>query len=262
MKTAVIQLCPGADVDRNVARALSMVEQAVEGGARFVALPEYFSGYLAAGDWPEVARRGEATLEKMRQLAGDRRVYLLAGTVLLPSEVAGKSQNVSVLFGPDGAEVGRYRKIHLFDVELSHKRYCESDWLAPGKALAIADVDGWKVGFSICFDLRFPDHFQGLRRMGAEVILAPSAFSVETGSHHWEPFIKSRAIETQCYLLAPALCGDNVAGNGCFGHAAAIDPWGRTMGMVEDGEGIVYAQLERDALSEARRKIPIDFTGG
>ncbi|MGK7345404.1 MAG: nitrilase-related carbon-nitrogen hydrolase [Candidatus Nitrospinota bacterium M3_3B_026] len=257
MKIAAIQMNASGSMDAALDSAFSLAREAAAGGARLAALPEYFSYYGPENTWAEAAARGGEALGAMSALARENGIYLLAGGVLLPA-AAGKAANVSVLFGPDGEEAGRYRKIHLFNASVPGREYRESDWLEPGREAAVAKVEDWTLGFGACFDLRFPEHFQKLRRMGAEVIAAPSAFTYETGMDHWLPLIRARAIETQCYLIAPALTGGE-AGRRVFGSTAIIDPWGGVLGLREEGEGIVAAEIEKRRLEEVRRRVPMDF---
>jgi len=256
MKVAAIQMTQGSGAGANVEKALRLVEEA-SSGVSFVALPECFAGYGPETQWRELAEQGEAILARLGSAARRLGVHLLAGSVLLPSPERGKCLNTSALIGPGGDETARYVKKHLFDVELAHRRYRESDWVTPGGRAVTAAVDGWTVGFSICFDLRFPAHFAELRRMGAEVILAPSAFSHETGKDHWLTLIRARAIETQCYLIAPALEGECAIDKKCFGSTAIVDPWGDILGLLETGDGFVTAELDRGRVEEIRRRIPM-----
>ncbi|MDH5637782.1 MAG: carbon-nitrogen hydrolase family protein, partial [Nitrospinota bacterium] len=152
----------------------------------------------------------------------------------------------------------RYEKRHLFDVKLDTGEFCESSWLEAGDAVTVAELEGWTLGLSICFDLRFADHFAGLRNAhGANMIAIPSAFSMETGAAHWMTLIRARAIETQCYMIAPALWGECGKGKRCFGSTAIIDPWGEVTALLENGEGFVTALLDLSLIEKVRRKIPM-----
>lgn len=257
MKAAAVQMTASDDIDAALGSAAALVREAAAGGARLVALPEYFSYYGPEETWAEAAGRGGEVLGAMSALARERGIYLLAGGVLLPA-AAGKAANVSVLFGPGGEEAGRYWKRHLFRATVSGREYREDRWLEPGGKAAAAMVEDWTMGFGACFDLRFPGHFQELRRMGAQIIAAPSAFSYETGMDHWLTLIRARAIETQCYLIAPALTGGQ-AGRRVFGSTAIVGPWGEVLGLREEGDGIVAAEIEKGRLEEVRRRVPMVF---
>jgi len=164
-----------------------------------------------------------------------------------------------VLLGPGGEEIARYRKTRLFDAQTALRTYRESDWLAPGDSLAVAGVDQWTLGLSICFELRFPDHFAVLRRMGAEIIAVPAAFTYETGKDHWLTLLSARAIETQCYIVAPALVGGEDRNRRCFGATAIVDPWGRLLAAREEGDGVVTATLDKNLVAGIRRAMPLGF---
>ena len=244
-------------MEQNVLRAKELARAAASEGAGFIALPEYFFYYGAEKRWAEAAALSGRVLEEFSSMAGELSVYILAGSVLLPGREEGKLANTSVLFGPDGSWLARYVKNHLFDVSLDTGRFCESQWLEKGRKTAMADVAGWNVGLSICFDVRFPDHFQKMAKRGADIIAIPSAFSMETGSAHWMALIRARAIETQCYVVAPALWGDCGEGKSCFGSTAIIGPWGEPLGLLERGEGYVTAPLGPGVLRRVRQKIPM-----
>ncbi|MDH5510640.1 MAG: carbon-nitrogen hydrolase family protein [Nitrospinota bacterium] len=258
MKAAAIQVSPGEDIDKNVETALGLVHAAAREGARLIALPEYFVYYGDEERWAEVATLSEKVLGAFMTEAKYLGVYILAGTVLVPSGNDGKFANTSVLIHPDGKRVAHYVKRRLFDVRLDTGAFCESKWLVAGEALSSAEVDGWILGLSICFDLRFPDHFAGLRNLhGANMIAVPSAFSMETGAAHWMTLIRARAIETQCYVIAPALWGECGQGKRCFGSTAIVDPWGEVTALIENGEGFVTALLDLSLVGKVRRKIPM-----
>ncbi|MDH5757794.1 MAG: carbon-nitrogen hydrolase family protein [Nitrospinota bacterium] len=258
IKAAAIQLSPGEDMDRNAQTALDLVRDAAKEGARLIALPEYFAYYGAEERWAEAGAMTSRVVSAFRQEAKNLDVYILMGTVLVPgSDSPGKLANTSILLDPDGEHAAQYIKRHLFDVSLDSGEFCESQWLERGKSFATADVEGWKLGLSICFDLRFPHHFAALRGMDANVIAVPSAFSLETGAAHWMPLIRARAIETQCYVIAPALVGECGAGKKCFGSTAIIDPWGQVAALKEHGEGFVMALLDPSFVERVRRKIPM-----
>lgn len=257
MIVAAVQTLAGSDVRLNLSRSAALVEQAVSKGAQIVAFPEYFAYHGPEETWAQVALDGEAILAQMRDLAVRFRIFLLAGSVLLPSGIEGKSLNVSVLFGPDGMELSRYVKTHLFDAVTEKGEYKESRWLVSGASQSVVNINGWMAGFSICFDLRFPEHFISLRWRGASVIFAPSAFTMETGKSHWETLIKSRAMDTQCYIIAPALCGGYSPSRQLYGHTAIADPWGAIIATVEEGEGIAIAELSRKRVEDIRRALPL-----
>ena len=257
MIVAALQTLAGQDIHLNLSRATELVEQAAAKGAQLVALPEYFAYHGPEETWASVTLEGETILSRMSELALRSRIFLLAGSVLLPSEGEGKSLNVSVLFDPDGHELARYAKVHLFDAITEKGAYKESQWLVPGASQPVVNIAGWSAGFSICFDLRFPESMISLRSKGAEIIFAPSAFTMETGKDHWTTLIRSRAMDTQCYIVAPALCGGYSPSRQLFGHTSIADPWGDIISSFEEGEGLAVAELSKSRLQDIRRSLPL-----
>jgi predicted amidohydrolase len=169
---------------------------------------------------------------------------------------AGRVYNTSVLFGPDGAPRAVYRKIHLFDAVSDGRAYRESDDLLPGDALATAEVDGFTLGLTICYDLRFPELYRALALRGAEVLLVPAAFTACTGLAHWEVLLRARAIENGCFVVAPDQVGEHLPGRACFGHSMVVDPWGAKLAEVESGVGVCVAELDLARLDEVRAQLP------
>jgi nitrilase len=260
MDVAVCQMPSGGDVEANLETACALVREAARRGARLVCLPEYFSFYGPQTDWNRVAR--EATpqvIARMSALALAQRVYLCLGSVLEETSHPEKCASASLVFDPRGREIARYRKMHLFDMDLSGAEYRESQSLVAGDTPRICKVDDWVVGLSICFDLRFPMHYQQLRRMGAEALLVPSAFSAQTGKEHWEPLLRARAIETQCYVVAADLSGPCGAGRICHGHSMIVDPWGTLLTGLEEGTGVAIGSLDRSHLADVRARLPLGF---
>ncbi|MDH4183061.1 MAG: carbon-nitrogen hydrolase family protein [Nitrospinota bacterium] len=257
IKAAAIQLSPGEDMERNVSRALELVRAAAADGARLIALPEYFFYYGAEERWADAALMSERALGAMMAQARELGVYILAGTALIPYGAKGKFANTSLLFGPDGGRLAVYVKKNLFDVKLDSGEFCESKWLAPGIETVTAPVEGWRLGLAICFDIRFTGHFEELAAQGATAIAIPSAFSLETGAAHWMTLIRARAIETQCYVIAPALWGECGKGKRCFGSTAIVGPWGQVEAVMESGEGYVTALLDPSQVVRVRQKIPM-----
>ena len=241
----------------NLGRAEELVRAAAGEGAMLAALPEYYLYYGSEERWAEAAAMSGQALGKLSALAGELGIFILAGSLLIPTRAKGRFANTSILIGQDGGRLGRYVKKHLFDVTLDMGEFCESKWLVRGRKSAVAQMDGWRLGMAICFDLRFPDHFQKLARGGAGAIAIPSAFSAETGRAHWMTLIRARAIETQCYVIAPALWGECGLGKTCFGSTAIIGPWGEPLAVLEEGEGFVTAPFDPAEVYRVRRKIPL-----
>ncbi len=255
---AAIQMTSTADRDRNLSIAGRLARRAARSGARLIALPENFS-YLHSEGSPFPYRdgpRGEL-VGWLRSLSSDLGCWLLAGSI--PERIAGSRRvhNTSLLLDPSGRLVARYRKIHLFDVDIPGKvSLKESRTVARGRKVVAASTPLGKLGLSICYDLRFPELYRRLVRAGAQVIFVPSAFTAVTGPHHWMPLLRVRALENQCWVVAPAQVGRHSPARKSHGHTMIVDPWGRVVAMKASGEGIVKAEIDLDALERIRRGLP------
>jgi deaminated glutathione amidase len=246
------------DVQGNAARAEALVRSAAGGGAAFVCLPEYVQFYGPQEAFARVAEEdASAFLERFSALARELGIVLSLGSVLLPGKASGRVRNTSVLLGPDGAELGRYVKRHLFDVDLPGRRFRESDVLEPGDEAVAVGCEGWTVGLAICFDLRFAAHFAELRARGADLLLVPSAFTEQTGRAHWQALLRARAIETQSYVAAAAQWGACQPGKRCHGHSMIVDPWGEVRACRPEGTGVVSAELDPARVREVRASVPM-----
>jgi predicted amidohydrolase len=246
------------DVARNLDTAESLVTQAAERGAAFIALPENFAFLRSEGESvPEPQAIDGPWVCRMADLARRHAVTLLLGS--LPERVPGDARvhNTSVLLGPDGSTQAVYRKIHLFDIDLPGMEHLkESKAVVPGGEIVVAETVLGAVGLSICYDLRFPELYRALSRRGARVLCVPSAFTEQTGKAHWEVLLRARAIENLAYVLAPAQVGRHGAGRASHGQAAIVDPWGSVVAQVPDGEGFALAELDFDRLERIRRELP------
>ena len=241
----------------NLARAAELIAQAAGEGAEFVALPEYFC-ILGRKDTDKVEIRepdGDGPIQSfLAETARRHGVWLLGGTIPLVSEKRMKVMNTSPLYGPDGTRRARYDKIHLFGLDRNGERFNESNTIAPGRTPVVADIDGFRLGLTVCYDLRFPELYRALAPV--DLILVPSAFTYSTGQVHWETLLRARAIENQCYLLAPAQGGVHENGRRTWGHSILIDPWGETLGVLPEGEGIVAGTVQRERITEIRKMLP------
>lgn len=257
MRVAAVQLNSRHDKDLNLKTAVDAVGTAAEGGARFVLLPEYVD-YLGTAEGAAAAAEPEGgpAESAFAEAARTHGVWLHCGSIRVAAP-DGRSCNTSLVFAPDGSVAARYRKIHLFDVDIPDGvTYRESDSVAPGKDLVTCDVDEWRVGLSICYDLRFPELYRGLALAGATLVVVPAAFTFYTGRYHWEPLLRARAIENQAYVLAAGQHGRHNEKRETFGHSLLVDPWGRVVGEQAEGDGVVVATLDRALVDETRRNMP------
>ncbi len=255
-----------SDEEGNWRSARELIGRAAAAGARFVATPEC-TNYL--GPHEEKVRRAEPldgeTVRRFGALARELEIHLLLGSYNEQSEAPSpvpphRCANTSVLFGPDGAILASYRKIHLFDVDVPNGvTFAESATCTPGGKVVVAPTSFGMLGLSICYDLRFPELYRALADRGAEVLLVPAAFTLATGKDHWEPLLRARAIETQSYLLAPAQVGKHDDGGlkESWGHAMIIDPWGQVIASVSDGPGFAVAEIDLERVRRIRRAIPV-----
>jgi predicted amidohydrolase len=262
MKLAAIQLNAQDNVAENLASAEQWLDVAVAAGATLLVLPE---GFAYLGPEEEKARHAERLEDAgpivlaLRRWARTRSVHVIAGG--LPED-AGQGRapfNTSVLFGPDGSVTAYYRKMHLFDVDLADgTRLCESKGTSRGMEPSVAEVDGVGVGLSICYDLRFPEHFAWQRAQGAKILTLPAAFTHTTGQAHWHVLIRARALETQSYVIAAAQEGQHPRGRRTFGHSMIVDPWGRVVSEVtHPGPGLAVADFDEALVDDVRARMPV-----
>lgn len=255
---AAVQMTSGADKAQNLATATTLIRKAARRGAQFVGLPENFAWMGPEAERDQNAESLEGpTLSALQALAKELGVTLLAGSMLEGGAPGGRLFNTSVLFGPDGARLGVYRKMHLFDVEVGDgQTYRESAAVAPGTEVVVATAPLGKVGLSVCYDLRFPELYRKHSEAGAVLLTVPAAFTLATGKDHWEVLLRARAIENQAYVIAPAQQGKHPKDRMTWGHAMIIDPWGLVTARASEGEGLAMAEFDEALLAKVRRNLP------
>jgi predicted amidohydrolase len=255
---AAVQMTSLADKEANLRRALELVDLAADRKAVFVGLPENVTYMGPERDKAKAAETLDGpTLQRFSAKAKERRVHLLAGSILESGAPGGRFYNTSVLFGPEGERLAVYRKIHLFDVSIPDgARYRESETIEPGREVVVAATPLAQVGLSVCYDLRFPELYRALAARGAELLCVPAAFTLHTGKDHWVPLLRARAIENTCFVLAPAQVGRHSEHRVTYGHALIADPWGTVLAMAGDGEGVAVAPIDLDVLARVRRELP------
>lgn len=256
MKAAVLQMNSGRDRAANLEQAASLLAQAASQEARLAVLPEHFSCLAPEGQphpHPEPLRG--PTLAFLADQARRLGLWIVGGS-LAEKGPEGKTYNTSPLLDDQGRLVAVYRKIHLFDLALpGQPAWLESRLVAPGRRLVLAETPLGRLGMSICFDLRFPELYRRLRRRGAEIMVAPSAFTLATGSDHWELLLRARALDNQCHLLAGAQWGDHGQGRASFGSAMIVDPWGQVLARCPEGVGLAVAEISRARRDEIRQRL-------
>lgn len=247
-----------ADRARNLDTADRLVRSAAADGATLIVLPEKWSAY----GLPEVAIEAAEPLDGpalswARAIAAELSIDLVAGSIPEASVDGGRGSNTSVHIGPDGEDRAVYRKLHMFDVEVAGTEYRESEHEAPGTEIVLSRAaDGTSLGMSICYDLRFPELFRKLAVDGALVVVLPSAFTVSTTRDHWETLIRARAIENQCFVVAPNQVGEHAKGIKSGGHSLIVDPWGVVLAEADGGERFIAADLDFERLRRIRAKLP------
>jgi predicted amidohydrolase len=258
---AAVQLTSSSDENSNWETARALIERAASRGAQFVATPEN-TNYLGPHD--EKVRRAEPldgpTCGRFAGLARHLGIHLLLGSFNEKSEESHRCYNTSVFFSPAGEILATYRKIHLFDVDVpGGVRFLESSTCKPGDAVTVVPTPLAAFGLSICYDLRFPELYRRLTDGGAQVLMIPAAFTLATGKDHWEPLLRARAIETQCYVIAPAQHGKHDDGglSQTWGHAMIVDPWGIPVATASDGPGLAFAEIDLERVERVRQGIPV-----
>ena len=193
----------------------------------------------------------------MVDLATELGIYFLAGSILETVPNENKVYNTSLFFSPNGKLLARYRKIHLFDVQVNDEvNVFESDTRMAGDEVVVARTEFCPVGLTICYDLRFPELFRKLIERGAQVVLLPAAFTAVTGKAHWEPLLRARAIENQVYIIAPDQVGQAPNAIATHGHSMIVDPWGRILAEAKDSPGVIHAEIDLDYLAKVRKELP------
>lgn len=275
MRAALLQLNVSDDPAANLAVTLDLVEKAAAQGAGFVLTPEMTNCLSSSRDHQRSIFRRESedeTLAALRQAATAHGIWLLIGSLgLLTQDADGRFANRSFLISPAGEIVARYDKIHMFDVNVTETEvYRESAGYRPGGKAVVADAGWAKIGMAVCYDLRFPQLFRRLAQAGAQVITIPAAFNHITGAAHWEVLIRARAIETGCFVLAPAQTGFHAEAHGkgrhTHGHSLAIAPWGEVLADAGTEPGITLVDLDLSRVDQARARVPSlshdrEFTG-
>ena len=265
MRAALIQLNVSDDPAANLVATLGFVRQAVAAGAGFVLTPELTNGLSSSRVHQRSVFRHEAddpTLAALRAEAKVAGIWLLIGSLgLLTQDADGRFANRSFLVDPQGEIAARYDKIHMFDVNVSDTEvYRESEGYRPGSAAVVAKTPFARIGMTVCYDVRFPALYRRLAQAGAQVITVPAAFNHITGAAHWETLLRARAIETGCFVLAPAQTGfhPETLGKGrrTHGHSLAIAPWGEILADAGTEPGVTLVDLDLARVAEARRRVP------
>ncbi|HVT63490.1 MAG TPA: carbon-nitrogen hydrolase family protein [Legionellaceae bacterium] len=263
MKTiAAIQMCSSECVDDNLAQIDYLLGQASQSGTLLAVLPEMFP-CIAQPSHPILTYKespGQGKIQDyLSHLAQKYRLWIVAGTIPLEGKNPNKIRAACIIFDDQGKQVARYDKIHLFDAILSEKeKYLESLTTEPGEQITVIPTPVGKLGVAVCFDLRFPELFGAMSRLGAEIIAIPAAFTVPTGQAHWEVLMRCRALDSLAYVIGAGQGGTHSNGRKTYGHSMIVNPWGEILAEVkETGPGIAYAKIDLEQLYTIRKKLPV-----
>jgi len=256
-KVAAIQMASGPNVAGNLAEARRLVTNAAEAGAKLVVLPEFFA-IMGMNERDKVAVRetpGDGPIQQfLSETARRHKIWLVGGSIPLAAATDNKVLNSCLVFDETGTQVGRYDKIHLFNLELGNETYNEAATIEAGRDVVLIDSPFGKIGLAICYDLRFPELFRAMA--GVDIIVLPSAFTATTGKMHWEPLVRARAIENLSYVIAAAQGGYHVNGRETHGHSMVVDPWGRVLDELPRGSGVVVAEINPSYQASLRKSLP------
>jgi deaminated glutathione amidase len=261
LNMASIQMVSTPSLDENLEVAARLAKAAADRGAQLAVLPEYFC-LMGLKDTDKVNAReiaGSGPIqERLAAMAQDNHIFLVAGTIPLEAKESNKVLNSSLVFNPQGEQIARYDKIHLFGFQTETERYEESETIAagnqPGEFAINVNGTDWRFGLSICYDLRFPELYRALGKVDCHII--PAAFTYTTGKDHWEILLRARAIENQCYVISSAQGGLHLNQRRTWGESMLIDPWGEILSKLPEGEGFIQGTLSKDKLKEVRSKLP------
>ena len=264
MKIAAIQMVSGTALEANLATARKLLEEAAERSAELACLPEYFC-VMGHKDTDKLKLREAPGKGRIQQFLADAarelNLWIVGGTLPLRAPSDDHVYNSTLVYSPQGECVARYDKIHLFRFDSGNEHYDEARVISPGTqpvrfTITARDGSAWRVGLSVCYDLRFPELYRAHARAGADLLLVPSAFTFVTGSAHWDVLLRARAVENLAYVLAPAQGGVHENGRRTWGHSMLVDPWGTVLAQRAQGEGVVIGSLDHRQLREMRAQLP------
>ena len=258
LTVAAVQMSSTPNKVENLTTAGRLLRAAAASGAELVALPELWSCHGLESAYHENAEPipGETT-NFLGNLARELGLYLLGGSILEGARESSKLHNTSTLFRPDGELAAVYRKIHLFDVKAPDREYLESGTIVPGEEMVTAKAGTATLGLSVCYDVRFPELYRLLALQGAEVLMVPAAFTLQTGKDHWELLLRARAVENQAFVVAPAQWGQKADGRWTYGRSLIVDPWGTVLAQCPDRDGFALATLDLGYLDRLRQDFPV-----
>ncbi|MFT7722674.1 MAG: carbon-nitrogen hydrolase family protein [Roseateles sp.] len=261
MKIAACQMVSGPDLAANLATARRLLESAAAQGARLAALPEYFClmGHQDSDKLAHAETPGDGPVQAMlARAARELGLWVIGGTLPMQAAAPERVRNTTLVFSPAGEVAARYDKIHLFAYDNGRESYDEARVLEPGSRPVAFEAESQgerlRVGLSVCYDLRFPELYRAYNP--CDLVAVPAAFTHTTGEKHWELLLRARAVENQCYVVAPAQGGRHENGRRTWGHSMVVDPWGEVLGVLPEGEGVVLADVDAARLAQVRQQLP------
>jgi predicted amidohydrolase len=263
MKIAALQMVSTPRVDENLATARRLIASAARDGATLVGLPEYFC-FMGANDRDKLAIAevaGDGPIQRaLSDTARELGVWVMGGTMPIRGDKPDRVMNANCVYAPDGSMAARYDKMHLFRYDNGRESYDEGRVLDAGSEPASFDTGAVRVGLSVCYDLRFPELYRRITfaqgRKPCDLLAVPAAFTYTTGRAHWELLLRARAVENQCYVIAPAQGGTHETGRRTWGHSMIVDPWGEVLNVLPEGEGVVMAELDAARIASVRTQLP------
>jgi nitrilase len=259
MKIAALQMVSTTRVEQNLETAHRLIAHAVRDGAELVALPEYFClmGRTDRDKLGIAEAPGDGPIQAMlAQDAREHGVWVIGGTLPIRTDDPARVLNSNCVHAPDGTLAARYDKIHLFKYDNGRERYDEGCAIRAGSVPTTVQAAGLRVGLSVCYDLRFPELYREMMHPPCDLISVPAAFTYTTGLAHWELLLRARAVENQCYVIAAAQGGTHENGRRTFGHSMVVDPWGKVLAVLPEGEGVVMAEVEPARIASVRSQLP------
>lgn len=253
-----LQMASSHDVDENFQTIEQGLVQAKQAGSQLLVTPEE-SLTLGMTDKQKLAlsKESESIKQRFSELCQEHQMWLIVGSVPIQYDTTHYS-STCLVYNAEGELKAHYQKIHMFDVQVeSGVSFKESDFVHPGKDICIVKTPVGVIGLSICYDLRFPDQYQQMTKLGAQIIVIPSAFTPQTGRAHWEILLRARAVENLCYVIAPNQCGLRPNGQGTYGHSCIVHPWGHVMASKEDLPGVMHAEVDLSELAQIRAEFPV-----
>ena len=257
-KLALCQTLTKEDKEYNVDKAIEFIKKACENNSDIVCLGEMFNTSYRTSVFKKNSEKEENsyTLQKISEVAKEKKIYIVAGSIC--EEDDDRYYNTSYVFNREGEIIGKHRKLHLYDVDIKDKLIIrESDVITSGKDVTVVDTEFCKIGIAICYDLRFPEIFRMMVDKGANLIIVPAAFNTVTGSYHWNTLIKSRSIDNQVYVAAVSPARNYNEKYIIYGHSKVSDPYGKTLGELDEKEGILYCDIDLEHLNKVRDELPI-----